>query len=236
MQVLIEAETATCATTPAGLAVIAEGRDLRDRIIRAIGGAGARAGHDRSSGPPAVVVVAIATTDAEAASLLRDLDARWGAPIVAVLPDATSRRQLGRAVRAGASGLVLESRMEETLGATISAVTTGQVVVPDLARFALQPPVFSGREREVLRLAVAGLCNDEIGDRLFLATSTVKGHLSAAFAKLGVHSRGEAAELLLDPHEPIGRYIMAEAPGELRPVVPTGLSERAREPRSAEGP
>jgi LuxR family maltose regulon positive regulatory protein len=50
----------------------------------------------------------------------------------------------------------------------------------------------SERELEVLQLIAAGLSNREIGDRLFLALDTVKGHNRRIFEKLGVQRRTEA--------------------------------------------
>jgi len=50
----------------------------------------------------------------------------------------------------------------------------------------------SHRELEVLRLIALGLSNREIGERLFLALSTVKGHTRIIFDKLQVQRRTEA--------------------------------------------
>jgi LuxR family transcriptional regulator, maltose regulon positive regulatory protein len=50
----------------------------------------------------------------------------------------------------------------------------------------------SRREREVLGLLAQGLSNQEIGDRLFLALDTVKGHNRRIFDKLEVKRRTEA--------------------------------------------
>lgn len=50
----------------------------------------------------------------------------------------------------------------------------------------------SERELEVLRLVARGFSNREIGDRLFLAVITVKGHNRNIFRKLGVRRRTEA--------------------------------------------
>ena len=50
----------------------------------------------------------------------------------------------------------------------------------------------SQRELEVLQLIAQGLSNREIGERLFLALDTVKGHNRRIFDKLQVQSRTEA--------------------------------------------
>ncbi|MBN1246141.1 MAG: AAA family ATPase [Anaerolineae bacterium] len=55
-----------------------------------------------------------------------------------------------------------------------------------------QQPVLSPRELEVLALIAAGLTNREIGDRLYLALDTVKGHTREIYGKLDVHNRTQA--------------------------------------------
>lgn len=50
----------------------------------------------------------------------------------------------------------------------------------------------SDRELEILRLIALGLSNGNIGERLFLALDTVKGHNRRIFAKLQVKRRTEA--------------------------------------------
>ncbi|HKJ84506.1 MAG TPA: LuxR C-terminal-related transcriptional regulator [Spirochaetia bacterium] len=50
----------------------------------------------------------------------------------------------------------------------------------------------SPRELEVLRLIAGGLSNREIGDRLFIALDTVKGHTRKIYEKLEVSRRTEA--------------------------------------------
>ncbi len=50
----------------------------------------------------------------------------------------------------------------------------------------------SKREYEVLELLSNGLSNQEIADKLFVSTSTVKTHVSNVLAKLGASRRTEA--------------------------------------------
>jgi LuxR family maltose regulon positive regulatory protein len=63
---------------------------------------------------------------------------------------------------------------------------------PDLppAQPLIEP--LSQRELKVLQLIAQGLSNREIGERLFLALDTVKGHNRKIFDKLQVQSRTEA--------------------------------------------
>jgi len=52
----------------------------------------------------------------------------------------------------------------------------------------------SEREIEILRLAQRGLPNPQIALSLHISAGTVRNHLSAIYAKLGVHSRHEALQ------------------------------------------
>jgi DNA-binding NarL/FixJ family response regulator len=46
-------------------------------------------------------------------------------------------------------------------------------------------------EQRVVELAVSGLTNREISQRLFVTTKTVEVHLSSAYRKLGISRRGQ---------------------------------------------
>lgn len=137
--------------------------------------------------------------------LLPDVD------MVAVMPE-DSRRGIRRAVEAGANGVVFESDLETTLSITVRAVLAGQIAVPATRRHEVDRPTLSSREKQVIGLVVAGKSNRAIAGELFLAESTVKCHLSSAFAKLGVRSRNEAADLVLQSGTELG-FSMLLAPG-----------------------
>jgi len=52
----------------------------------------------------------------------------------------------------------------------------------------------STREGEVLACLAQGLTNEEIAERLFISTNTVKTHLANLYAKLDVSRRTQALE------------------------------------------
>ena len=54
----------------------------------------------------------------------------------------------------------------------------------------------SGREREIVMLAVQGMSSKDIADRLYLSVRTVNNHLQHAYTKLGVTSRAGLAQAL----------------------------------------
>jgi LuxR family transcriptional regulator, maltose regulon positive regulatory protein len=78
----------------------------------------------------------------------------------------------------------------------ILAAFSPPVKVTSESAISNQPPEIieplTDRELEVLQLITQGLSNREIGERLFLALDTIKGHNRSIFGKLQVHRRTEA--------------------------------------------
>ncbi|MFI6928195.1 LuxR C-terminal-related transcriptional regulator [Nonomuraea spiralis] len=60
----------------------------------------------------------------------------------------------------------------------------------------LATPELTPRQREIVKLAAAGLTNRQIADRLTLSTRTAANHLQAAYEKLGVNDRTQVGRLL----------------------------------------
>lgn len=147
--------------------------------------------------PTIALLVCDLDRPAEMATLRRVRREAPGVAIVAVSPTATGTG-VRRGLDAGADAIVFEPSIESTLAVTINAVGSGQSVVPRELRATVQPPALSHRERQVLTHVSEGLTNAQIAEELFLSESTVKSHLSSAFAKLGVNSRREAATLFLE--------------------------------------
>jgi DNA-binding NarL/FixJ family response regulator len=151
--------------------------------------------------PPAVIV--LATDLAHPAGLAAVRSVRRELPSARIV--VTGRDVRGglarQALNAGADAFVSEQDAPEALAAAARAVVAGLVCAPRATRRLVAKPTFSHREKQILELVVAGMTNRQIAGRLYLAESTVKSHVAAAFGKLGVRSRKDAAAILLDPAE-----------------------------------
>lgn len=130
--------------------------------------------------------------------------------VVVVVPDDRRPGDLRRLLRAGAAAILFDAQADACLAIAVRAVCAGQIVVPRALRRHVVSQPLSHREKEILRLVVRGCTNRQIADALFLAESTVKTHLSSAFAKLDAHSRAEVTQLILDPDEGRSLGILAD--------------------------
>jgi DNA-binding NarL/FixJ family response regulator len=154
------------------------------------------------------VVLALEKSGGSPAGQIEIVDQRLpGVPVMLVCRE-LPRWMVRRALARGAAGLVHEHEAATALGPCLRAVLAGQTCVPSHHRGQIEPPVLSAREKQVLSLVVMGYMNSQIAQQLFLAESTVKSHLSSAFGKLGVRSRNEAVELIVDPDHGLGTGIL----------------------------
>ena len=131
--------------------------------------------------------------------------------VVLVLP-AESEHRARHVLDAGVDGVVLEPELSTTLPLVARSVCSGHLSVPRSMRYSVELPAFSHRERQILRLVVAGMTNHEIAAKLYLAKSTVAGHLTSIFRRLGVRSRSEAVTLILSADESLRRSILGAEP------------------------
>ena len=116
---------------------------------------------------------------------------------VLVLTSATEPATASRAVRAGAAGVVYKDIDPAALVRAIRSVHDGHVLLAPEAVSALargsRADTLTAREREVLEGIVGGRSNREIARSLQVSEKTVKAHVSAVLAKLGVQDRTQAA-------------------------------------------
>jgi DNA-binding CsgD family transcriptional regulator len=78
---------------------------------------------------------------------------------------------------------------------TIEPAKSSQIAPIIVEAYSLTP-----REQEITRAVARGLSNVEIAGELFLSPHTVRDHLKAIFAKVGVGSRGELVAKLFAEH------------------------------------
>ncbi|MER7821997.1 LuxR family two component transcriptional regulator [Streptomyces sp. CG 926] len=115
-----------------------------------------------------------------------------------------------QALRAGASGFLLKDASARQLADGVRVVAAGEALLAPsvtkrlIVEFSkisearkLADPSSTGelteRETEVLVLIAQGLSNAEIADRLVVAESTIKTHVSRILVKLGLRDRTQAA-------------------------------------------
>jgi DNA-binding NarL/FixJ family response regulator len=187
------------------LVAIAIERAGRHRIVDALESAHATVsavvdspGELGAACPSAIPHVTIVDWAAGGARALRQVaDSLPGSRLV-VLMGNEHLGEVRAAMRAGADGVVLRSRLAQTLAVVVSAVALGQATVPRERRVDMREHGLSPREHAILRRVARGLRTAEIAHELSLAPSTVQRHLSSAYSKLGVGSRSEALEVLAD--------------------------------------
>jgi two-component system nitrate/nitrite response regulator NarL len=134
-----------------------------------------------------------------------------------------------RAMDAGASGYLHQSRGIEVLIAALERILNGEQVVDVPGGTARRPrpanhadnmaAALTQRERECLTLLVAGLDTTAMMRELGVSRTTVRTHLQAVLSKLDVHSRLEAASFAV-------RHNLVEAP-EATPAARSGAALRA---------
>jgi DNA-binding NarL/FixJ family response regulator len=127
---------------------------------------------------------------------------------VVMLTVSALQEEIVEAVLAGACGYLLkDASLEEIVGSLRAAAGGASWASPHVAAVLFERVRAGGepdptddaltaltdREREILRLLADGKDNAEIGRELYISASTVKNHISAILAKLGVHNRIQAA-------------------------------------------
>jgi DNA-binding NarL/FixJ family response regulator len=128
------------------------------------------------------------------------------APRVLVVTASSDEGDIYAALRAGASGFLLEDAAPDGLAAAIRVVAAGDAVItPGLTRALIESvrrqhshealqglAALTERERDVLVAVASGWTNAEIAERLSIAPTTVKTHVSHILAKIGARARVQA--------------------------------------------
>jgi DNA-binding NarL/FixJ family response regulator len=158
---------------------------------------------------PSIAIVRRAGDQRGLVQLIQNVRRRVPAALVVVALPPGKRPDVGLLLAVGADALIFEREVPEALGSVVRGLLAGQLSIPADLRQVIQPPALSHRERQILGLSVAGLTNMQIANRLHLSESTVKSHLSAAFRRLRVHSRREAAALVFASDDGLRRTLLS---------------------------
>jgi DNA-binding NarL/FixJ family response regulator len=150
---------------------------------------------------PDVILLDLALPELDGVAALRQIRAADPAAHVIIFTAFDTDERILAAVQAGAQGYLLKGAPREELFQAIRVVDSGgsllqPVVAARLLRqfsgAAALPEQLTERELEVLRQLAKGRQNKEIATELWISERTVKFHVSAILAKLGVGNRTEA--------------------------------------------
>jgi DNA-binding NarL/FixJ family response regulator len=122
---------------------------------------------------------------------------------VVLLSGSANPSIMQQALAQGAAGFITKSGLSEQLLDALRRILSGEIYNPSKflpfqeeignPRTELQPPVFSPRLLEVLRLLLDGHTNHEIADLLHVGDETIKSHVTTIMRAFGAKTRTQAA-------------------------------------------
>ena len=156
---------------------------------------------------PDILLLDLRMPEKDGLGVLTEVNFESLATRVIVLTAAEDDRDVIRAMRLGARGMVLKQSASDLLLKSIRQVHDGEIwldnrmtaeVIDAFKKSAesgqrREKPLLSDREKEVVQLVAQGFHNREIGEKLSISEQTVKNHLHNIFDKLGVSDRLELA-------------------------------------------
>jgi signal transduction histidine kinase/DNA-binding NarL/FixJ family response regulator len=145
---------------------------------------------------PDVVVAHVDLADPDGLAGVRAFRGLDPAAVVLVLCAGQDQERAVAAVRAGASGWLVDDATGTELTRALLAAAEGRSMVPAAALSGAADAVpLTDREREVFLLVRRGLRDKQIAERLVISVKTVEKHVGAALRKTGARNRTELAAL-----------------------------------------
>src|SRR6202007_563158 len=156
---------------------------------------------------PDILLLDLRMPDKDGLAVLEEVNFDQLPTRVVVLTAAEDDRDVVRAMRLGARGVVLKQSATELLVRSIHKVHSGEIWLDNhmtaevMKAFSKssdggprrEKPLLSDREKEIVQLVAQGYRTKEIDEKLFISEQTVKNHLHNIFDKLGVSDRLELA-------------------------------------------
>jgi DNA-binding NarL/FixJ family response regulator len=163
---------------------------------------------------PDVVVLNIAMPDHDAVKTSCLIKERAPTCAILVLGTTHDHRMLEDGLFCGARGYLSKDSSIAEIVQAVRAVAAGDTLIPPVMLGPLLTDLIerrrehgdalmmlarlSAREREVLALLARGAKTSEIADTLVISTETARTHVQNMLGKLGVHSRLEAASIVIE--------------------------------------
>ncbi len=133
---------------------------------------------------PDILLLDLRMPDKDGLAVLEEVNFDQLPTRVIVLTAAEDDRDVVRAMRLGARGVVLKQSATDLLVKSIQRVYAGEIWLDNR---------MTAEVKEIVQLVAQGFRNKEIGEKLFISEQTVKNHLHNIFDKLGVSDRLELA-------------------------------------------
>jgi two-component system nitrate/nitrite response regulator NarL len=153
-----------------------------------------------------VVLMDIGLPDRSGLAVGGEMLQRWPDVRIIALTALNDRSVLAEAMRVGFHGYLTKDAQVARVVNAIRTVEGGEVVLPRSMSTTLRSRTdgtdddaellagqLTGRELEVLSLLSEGCASTDIAERMTISKNTVRTHVQSILAKLGVHSRLEAA-------------------------------------------
>ena len=120
---------------------------------------------------------------------------------VLILTSFSDSNEVGRAIAAGALGVLAKDSSHADIISAIREVAAGKESISSEITAAVSVkenrPQLSPRQIEILHYASKGLTNTDISRILGIGVDCVKAHMTTAFSRLGASNRSEAVAIAL---------------------------------------
>ena len=155
---------------------------------------------------PDVILMDISLPDMSGIDLCKEVKTKYPAIHIVGLSSFNQQSFIQKMMDHGASGYVLKNATREELQEAIETVMSGEKFLSVEAAATIKKnedskiPILTRREKEVLGLIAAGLTNHQIGEKLFISTTTVDTHRKNLLSKFDVRNTATLIHLAAQFH------------------------------------